>query len=119
MSIEQGFIINRGNEMERISFSNNGTLQSYFEDNLQLERSEKVLVGNSDIVKLLKITEHILDNRTDSVYIMNNLVPARGEFDNDSILDEGYFNDISEINELMTELSSLDDAIEIQYYGYY
>lgn len=95
------------------------SLQGYFEDNYHTQNCVEHGFSEDDVKHLKEVTDFILHHQDDHDYIESNLPPTQGFFYGSDEIDEWYFEDIKEINEIMTAILNTPNVEKRLYWCWY
>ena len=94
-------------------------LQGYFEEKYQTQNCIEHGFYEDDIKELKSITDKILQNKEDHDYIESNLPPTQGFFYGSDQIDEWYFEDVKQINEIMGKILKTPNVEKTLYWCWY
>lgn len=116
----EDYVSNKGLVVEEeIWLRKVNALHGYFERVYGTENTVEHSFSTEDVDKLVEYTEYILRNRTDIDYIMEKLPPTEGFFFGSYEIDDNYFADIEEINDVMSRIQTSKNVQELYYYSWY
>lgn len=95
------------------------SLQGYFENKYQTQNVVEHRFDLEDVQELIELTQKILEHPNDTDYINSVLPPTSGFFYGSTEIDEYFFEDMKDINEIMTEIKNTPNINRLLYWCWY